>query len=46
VNTIESVATLFLAMLYVVAIQVTEIDCTYWIYISNPPIVIGVSWRR
>lgn len=37
-------ATLFLAMLPVITVQVKETNHTYWVYIPNPPINKGMRW--
>ena len=36
--------TLVLAKLLVVTVQVTGTNYTYWAYVPNPPINIGINW--
>lgn len=47
IHSIESLnaTNLFLAMLSVVTLQVTEANYIYWAYVLNPPINTGVSWE-
>lgn len=45
-NSIKSLnaTNLFLVMLFVVTVQVTEANYTHWAYVPNPPVNTGVNW--